>query len=943
MKIITKTLLSLLILIMASGSVYGKLGTTGKIAGRVTDATTGEALPFVNIIIEGTSLGAASDIDGYFSIINIPPGTYSVKASAIGYNSSTVKNAKVSIDLTTSIDFQLSDTSIQLKEEIVVVATKPMVTKDQTASTAIVGDELIKELPVTEIGDVLALQAGIVVGSGGGIHVRGGRSGQIGYQIDGVPVTDAYDGGSVVDINTSAVKELQVISGAFNAEYGQAMSGIVNLVTKDGSNNFAGSISAYIGDYVSSNSDIFWNINSINPVAIRNVEASLSGPILKDKLFYFGNWRYFYNTGYFYGRRDFLTTDRASESPINPGEFLISGPEGNGSGDGEFVAMNPSQRIFGQGKFSFRMLPGLNLSFNSIGERRNYKDYDHNNKLTPDNNLDRFANSYTNILTMNHAVSNSSFYTLSFSYFYKEYYHYLFEDLYTGDPTKPTQYVDNRLGQTPPYSFAIGGTNYNRFERNSETFIGKVDWVTQLTQEINLQFGGEAKQHRLFYHNINLVPKRDANNQEVYPFSVDIPPLSTQDNDMYTKRPQEGAFYVQTKFEAFNLIFNAGVRFDIFNPDGQILSDPSDPNIINPIKPSNQYFDTNGNGIYEPDLGETQKTVSDRMTYWFEDAKIKTQLSPRLGLAFPISDRGVIHFSYGHFFQLPRYELLYTNPDFELGIGSGNQGIFGNADLEPQKTVKGEIGLQQQIGENMAVDLTVFFEDFRNLTGTQSDEIQVFGGERTYSRYANSDFGFSKGFIFKLSQRLTDGLAMNLDYTYSVTKGNASNPADARNAVAGGAIPETFIAPLDWDQSHTLNVSFTYTQPGNFGVSVISNFYSGQPYTPAVNRNTRVTQNAFPRNSDGKPSIYNIDVRIYKDFDIFGNNISVFMKVFNLLDLENPTGIYSETGDPFFTFAKYDAEQINPRLFNNSLDDLYTNPGFFSEPRRVELGLSYNF
>ncbi|MCF8266899.1 MAG: TonB-dependent receptor [Ignavibacteriales bacterium] len=279
MKIITKTLLSLLILIMASGSVYGKLGTTGKIAGRVTDATTGEALPFVNIIIEGTSLGAASDIDGYFSIINIPPGTYSVKASAIGYNSSTVKNAKVSIDLTTSIDFQLSDTSIQLKEEIVVVATKPMVTKDQTASTAIVGDELIKELPVTEIGDVLALQAGIVVGSGGGIHVRGGRSGQIGYQIDGVPVTDAYDGGSVVDINTSAVKELQVISGAFNAEYGQAMSGIVNLVTKDGSNNFAGSISAYIGDYVSSNSDIFWNINSINPVAIRNVEASLSGPI----------------------------------------------------------------------------------------------------------------------------------------------------------------------------------------------------------------------------------------------------------------------------------------------------------------------------------------------------------------------------------------------------------------------------------------------------------------------------------------------------------------------------------------------------------------------------------------------------------------------------------------------------------------------------------------
>ncbi|MCK5455859.1 MAG: carboxypeptidase-like regulatory domain-containing protein, partial [Melioribacteraceae bacterium] len=208
--------------------------TTGKIAGRITDAA-GEPLPFVNVIVLGTSLGAAADIDGYYSILNIPPGTYQVKASAIGYNATVVQNVKVSIGLTTSINFTLTETSVSLSEDVVVIATKPLIQKDLTASTSVVGDELIKELPVTDLGDVLALQAGIVISPGGGIHVRGGRSGQVAYQIDGVPVTDSYDGSSVVEVNQNAVKEMQVISGAFNAEYGQALSGVINLVTKDGS------------------------------------------------------------------------------------------------------------------------------------------------------------------------------------------------------------------------------------------------------------------------------------------------------------------------------------------------------------------------------------------------------------------------------------------------------------------------------------------------------------------------------------------------------------------------------------------------------------------------------------------------------------------------------------------------------------------------------------
>lgn len=908
-------------------------GQSGKIAGKVTDASTGEALPFVNVMVEGTTQGAASDLDGNYFIINLPPGTYSVKASAIGYNSITAQGIKVASGFTATQDFALQSTALELNEEVVVIATKPLIRKDVTATTSVVGEDMISQLPVTEITDLLSLQAGIV-SAGSDLHVRGGRSGQVAYQVDGVPLTDAYDGSSVINVNANAVQELQVISGAFNAEYGQAMSGIINIVTKDGSNSFNGNFQTYTGDYFSNRDDKFWNIKNINPVAIRNFEGSLSGPILKDQLFFYINGRYYYNTGYLYGKRLFLVTDRASEVSGSGGsDFNITK-----NGDDSYISMNPNEKIYGQGKLTYRFLPGVKLNYNYVLDREEYQDYNHSRRLTPDNNLQRFRKGYSNIFSINHAISNSSFYNLNFSYFYKEYKHFLFEDIYINSDTFATKYVNNTALQTPPYSFDVGGTDYSRFKRSTGTFSAKLDWTTQFSQEINLQFGGEFKRHSIYFKDITLYPTTINGIN-----TVGIAPITSPLNNEYLHNPVEGAFYVQSKFEAFDLIFNIGARLDIFNPDGVVLSDPTDPNIANPLKPSNQFNDLNGNGVYDPSEGETMKTIADREKYWYKDAEVKFQVSPRVGLAFPITEKGVIHFSYGHFFQLPSYEYLYTNPEFELGVGSGNQGLFGNADLRPQKTVKGEIGVQQQIGDDIAVDVTVFFEDFRDLTGTQSDEILVFGGASSYSRYANSDFGFSKGFIVSLEKRFSGGLAASIDYTYSVTKGNASNPADARNALLGGALPETFIAPLNWDQAHTLNVSIAYSVERDYGFSLIGNFYTGQPYTPEVNKNTNVTQNAFPRNSEIKPSILNLDLRVYKDFIIGSTTLSLFLKVYNLLDMDNPRNIYSDSGDPLFTFSRLEAEKIKPKLYYNTLDEIYTNPGFFSEPRRVELGFSYNF
>lgn len=233
-------------------------GTTGKIAGKVTDVENGEPLPGTNILVVGTFLGASTDLDGYFVILNVPPGIYTIETMMIGYNPVKMENIKISIDFTTRVDFQLRSTILEMGETVVIVAERDMVRKDLTSSLSTVSSEEIAVMPVEEFKDVLALQAGIVEGSDGATHIRGGRASEIAYLIDGVSVTDPFSGNIALEVENAGVQELQVISGTYNAEYGQAMSGIVEIATKDGGKKFSGNISMYAGDYVSSHTDVFF-------------------------------------------------------------------------------------------------------------------------------------------------------------------------------------------------------------------------------------------------------------------------------------------------------------------------------------------------------------------------------------------------------------------------------------------------------------------------------------------------------------------------------------------------------------------------------------------------------------------------------------------------------------------------------------------------------------
>ncbi len=384
-------------------------GTTGKIAGKVIDKKTGEPIPFVNVIIEGTNFGAATDLEGEYVILNLPPGKYNVKAQAIGYQAQVTQNIQVSIDLTSKVDFELMDTAVEL-ETIVVEGKSDLIRKDITSSQSLISSDQIEQLPVTELDDVLQLQAGVTRGADGQFHIRGGRTSEIAYWVNGISITDAYDNSRGIAIDNNSIQELQVISGTFNAEYGNAMSGIVNTVTKEGGKEYHGSLQIFTGDHVSNFTEYFPSIDDVDIFSNYNFTGSLSGtiPLTDNLVSFFVNGRYYYDDGYLFGERRYQ-------------------PDGK-LGDNSVVSMNWRRNLYGQGNISISPFQDVKLNLEGLYSKEKYQDYDHSYRWNPDGNVTKYAESYNATATLTHMLSSASFYTLKGSYFTKDFNEYTFEN-----------------------------------------------------------------------------------------------------------------------------------------------------------------------------------------------------------------------------------------------------------------------------------------------------------------------------------------------------------------------------------------------------------------------------------------------------------------------------------------------------------------------------------
>jgi outer membrane receptor protein involved in Fe transport len=914
-------------------------GTTGKLSGSVKDAQTGEPIPGVNVIVEGSGFGAATDVNGFYTINNLPPGNYKVTFSAIGYQKKQFVNVKISIDFTAKIDAELSAESIEL-ETIIVEAESPLIRKDLTSSQTSVDAAQIESLPVESVTQLLVLQAGIIQGTGGEIHIRGGRSSEIAYTVNGVSISNPYDNSRSVNIATNAIEELSVVSGTFNAEYGNALSGIVNTITKEGGKSYTGKVSFYTGDYVSdrafnvedlntgdfNSKNPFFNIDDVKPFNTYTAELTLSGPfpLLEENLSFFISQRYDSDDGYLYGVRQHLPSDSVYKNPLDPNDIQVFS-----SGDGAIVSMNASKEYNATVKLTFKPAPTMKINYDLIYSNSQYQGYNHDYKYNPDANYNNYEWGLLNSLEFRHTLNSKTFYTLRGSYNINDYKRYLYQlldsdnnavDFHPGmDIT--SLHADPRYNRTDRsytvanYTFVSGGTQNGHFYQRTNTLNGKFDITSQISNSHEIKSGIEVASHELEYVNFTVLHDNTFYLDPTIDLSTDSPTF-----DEYTKTPFVFSAYFQDKMEFEKLILNIGIRYDGFDVDSKYSTDIYNPSPNNPnISP----------------LVDTSKLLA--------DAPYKYQISPRVGISFPITDRGIIHFSYGHFFQMPPFAYLYTNPNFEYSYASGSP-VFGNANLNPEKTVSYELGLQQQLFEDLAFNITGFYKDVRDLLALQQIRISA---DETYFKYVNKDYSNVKGITFSLTKRKTPQsiFGVTLDYTYQVAEGNEVDADAFFLDLSSGRQSEKIPVFLGWDQSHTLTGTISVGESNNWNVSMVGRFGTGLPYTPVITGK----QIYLKTNSDRRPTQSNVDLLAEKSFSLNGINLNIFLKVYNLFDVLNERLIYTDTGRATYTLlTSQGSAQATDKIAEttpgvHSAQEYFVQPQYYLPPREVKLGFSIEF
>lgn len=818
-----QSIASILLLAMMPVAVL-VAGTTGKIAGRITDKSNAEPLPGVNIVVATTTLGASSAADGSYTILNVPPGLYTIRVSLIGYVAITVTNVRVVVDQTTTLHHSLEPSTVELAD-IVVRAERPAIQRDLTATVSVLSSEQIKLLPVKDFVEVLQLQAG-VVGEGSRINVRGGRSNEVAYLIDGMYVKDPVLGTLGTRINNDAIAELNFLSGTFNAEYGNALSGVVNIITKEGSKEFSGLLEGRTSEF---------GVTRYSNIRESRVSGSLSGPLGAEDLSFFLS-----------GERD----ARGSWLPFGHDKTISS-----------FVKIN--SRLSSEFK--------LALSGRYTENRR--QPYNHSWKYIPEQYIRIREYSRQATATVTHSAAQNLFYDLRFSFFNQSYYSGVDKDTSKYITAANREYLPVGTG----YEFYSHADPLEIIDNRTSTLNFKGDLVWQIGKANEVKFGVELKKHKLNYFNI-YDPKRN------FPYITN-----------FEKRPLEGAAYIQDKIELLALVVNLGLRFDYANQLTSFRSDPLNPNSL-------------------------------------IDSKPKTQVSPRLGVAHPISDKTSLHFSYGRFFQNPDYSRLYENSQYDLNV---REPLFGQPNLDAERTTAYEVGLAHQFSDLLTGSFTAYYKDVTGLVGTRFSFPFIAGRYVGYTLYVNEAYSNIKGFEVNLNMRRSKYLAGSLTYTYSSAKGSASSETEDYP----GTTTSTLLYPLNWDKTHivNLNVSLYFPDgdgPELFGLHPFENMYwnfifrasSGYPYTPS-GRDAGFVE----KNSARMPATYSFDAEISKDWSISTFTLSAFVELLNLTDRKNVFSVYTDTGEPDRT------------TIGNNSQEYVQDPSNFGPPRRIRLGVRFRF
>ena len=928
------------LILLVAGLTFAQ--NTGSIAGKITDAKNNEELPGVNIILKGTYYGAATDLRGGYKIESISPGNYTIEISYIGFKTMQFTGVRIEAGKTFQLDVKLEESVLTLDQDVVVVGDKPLLDVEETQSKRTISREDIEIAIVENITDLVTQQAGVIK-SDNAIHIRGGRSYENAFLLDGVSVQDPLAGtGFGLQLSAAAIEEVDVITGGFNAEYGQATSGVVNVRTREGGSRYSGFISYKrdnFGERTSPNvfnMDIF-EANFSGPDPITSIILPAFGLNIPGELTFFAN---------FYGG----LSDGITQGYYKPtAEQLYSS-----TFHGTRFAPRAENSWFWLGKLTYKYSPTLkfNYSFNqsvninqnsqslqsnleyvepSPGYQYEYQNIlDNANTFTHKNNYHSFG--------VTHTLNPKTFYELKVNHYYtnlradangKMWYEYLEPKDITNFPIQYYNTGSDTIGVIPGDGFWDVG--------NPST------WRDHFVQEFSIRgdltsFFDEKNKFKAGF-NLQF--------QEMQVIDIFRPWIGEFgfNNDMYKVHPALGSFYAQDNINFSGMILNFGLRMDYWFPGKYVDDAVENPEVVT-----------------IPD--ETREDYKNNSFSWFGNRRFKARLSPRLGISHPVSDNQTLFFSYGHFSKWPKPHFVYAKLSPANAQSSFQR--FGNPNLDPETTVAYELGLRTQFTNDDVLTITAYYKDIFDYISTRTARISSarFATQR-FITYVNTDYARSRGIEVEFKKRIAKWFNGSASFSYAIVTGKSSS-ADEGVLVLTGDLDETIKEEfVSWDRPFTASLSTNfYVEKGKplfgFAPGILDDinlyirffFQSGKRYTPAL----------FTGNfsADGRPDYEFLrrernskvgddwmwmDLNLEKYFAVGGFRFSAFMEINNLLDFKNSAIINPVTG------RAYEFGDPIPNSWNDpNYPDLQApispypeNPARYLTRRNVKFGVSIRF
>lgn len=820
-------MLIMLLLVLSSKNI---LPQTGKLYGKVTDATTGEPVIGANVIINGTTLGASADAKGNFVILKVPPDVYSVTASALGYQKITYTKVEVIVDRSVELNFKLPDKSIQM-EQVVIVAEKPKIIKDQTSTSNTISQEQMKAAPIEGIRGAMDLSTGFQKTDNGNYTVRGSGSYEVSFQINGVdqvststsspastPGTEKANNSWKYDVNPLGVSQVQMISGGFSAEYGNAQAGVVKVVLKEGTPKITGEVRVeyrpagqyHFGDYIYNKNYYEWqkwgnvqNWIQLKSDVKRDLKIDTRYKALYDYVashpkdssaksmlnsIEMTEIQFAYNTW-------LKNHTPADDNPLGVYDYRntpyqryligIGGPLGKDPNlfrfyfSGEYRD-NPTRlptpekdQIYQNYILNLSWQPLENHKFKFMGSFQRYRGGIWSGSddirwsgipFVPDGTSSKYIVSVDPVrVEQTLAQSLNWVYTINPQSFIEANISHQKEDI------------------TLPYQFLISNTQDadkldNEFDRNGSLLVEGSWWETMYYRQpfnfsTNYYQDSRANSYTATFDYTNQVLKTNMlkagikfnywdlyNNAVNSSFQANTYVTRSGYAEYYHAYPINGAIYVQDKMEYEGMVANIGLRAEAYNFQSNYPDDPFN--------------------IFYQGTGGPQRTVDPYGNPATRPSKTKFILMPRLGLSFPIGETTAFRIQYGHFASMPIFTQALSQRTDQGWL------VRGNPNLDFKKTINYEFGLQQMIDETHRANFAFYYNDrvtqvgtqrIASFTGSQGPQGGVVGHTTDnyslypYTTYSNNAFGSTIGIELTFEKISTTEWSYRLSYSLSQT------------------------------------------------------------------------------------------------------------------------------------------------------------------------------